>query len=550
LPTTALPLYGAELLNDAPLEAEVYLVEGEKAADALRGHGLLATATVTGAKGTPGPEALSVLYGRRVFLWPDHDEVGCEHMERIARELAGFATSVRRVFWGEKPSDDAFDYFARGGSVEGLASLVSGEHEFPTVTPSPSSKRRNGFVLTSASDFIREPEEETRWLVDGMFPSGGVSLLAAKPKVGKSTLARQLAVCVARGEPFLGRETSKGPVVYLALEEKRSEVRAHFRAMGVSDEEIHIHVGSAPENAVADLRNVVERIHPVLVIVDPLFRMTRVKDTSAYAEVLAALEPLLSLARDTGAHVLAVHHSGKGERSGGDSILGSTAILGTVDTAILMKRSERYRTVWTLQRYGTDLDEAVVEFDREARTVGLGEGKKQAEEHRLEREIEELLQNKDRPLTEEEVLAEVEGKTGTKRKALRELVKIAKLERQGDGRRGSPFTYQTVSRFLVPDIPKEQENESPRNYENPRQDLPDSRSQRRVPHPAPETPAEAARKALDAELERLVRLKPTACAYHVGSQTSPCERCSRSFLEHLAISRPDSAMSPRHGERP
>jgi len=33
----------------------------------------------------------------------------------------------------------------------------------------------------------------------------------------------------------------------------------------------------------------------------------------------AALTPLLELARETGAHVLAVHHLGKGEREDGDS---------------------------------------------------------------------------------------------------------------------------------------------------------------------------------------------------------------------------------------
>ena len=48
-----------------------------------------------------------------------------------------------------------------------------------------------------------------------------MSVFAAKPKVGKSTFARNLAMAVARGNPFLGRNTAKGPVVYLALEEIR-----------------------------------------------------------------------------------------------------------------------------------------------------------------------------------------------------------------------------------------------------------------------------------------------------------------------------------------
>ncbi len=68
-----------------------------------------------------------------------------------------------------------------------------------------------------------------------------------------------------------------------------------------------------------------ERQRPALVIVDPLLRFVRLRAAGDYAAVTTALEPLLALARDTGAHVLAVHHLGKAERSGGDGILGSTS---------------------------------------------------------------------------------------------------------------------------------------------------------------------------------------------------------------------------------
>jgi RecA-family ATPase len=182
---------------------------------------------------------------------------------------------------------------------------------------------------------------------------GGMSLLAGKPKAGKTTLARSLALAVARGEPWLGFKTAQGAVFYLALEEKRTEVRRHFQAMGaIASDPIEVFIAPSPHNGVVRLRAVAEQKRPVLIIVDPLLRMIRVKDANDYAIVLAALEPLLSLARETGAHVLAVHHLGKGDRGGGDGVLGSTAFFGTVDTALLLKRSERYRTLSSLQRYG------------------------------------------------------------------------------------------------------------------------------------------------------------------------------------------------------
>src|SRR5574337_964518 len=88
--------------------------------------------------------------------------------------------------------------------------------------------------LISACDLLSMQEETVAYCVDNMLPSSGLSILAGKPKAGKSTLARQLAVAVAQGQTFLGRKTSKGKVIYLALEEKPSEVKAHFEDLGLT----------------------------------------------------------------------------------------------------------------------------------------------------------------------------------------------------------------------------------------------------------------------------------------------------------------------------
>ncbi len=48
-----------------------------------------------------------------------------------------------------------------------------------------------------------EASDTTKWIIDQMLPAGTASLLVAKPKVGKSVLATQAALAVARGLPFL-----------------------------------------------------------------------------------------------------------------------------------------------------------------------------------------------------------------------------------------------------------------------------------------------------------------------------------------------------------
>jgi len=122
LSVTDLPLYGIERLNGSPI---VILVEGEKAAEALLTIGVQAVGTVTGASATPGAIPLAELTGRHAFLWPDNDDVGRSHMERVAAGLAGIAAAVSIIDWPDAPEHgDAADSLAAGGTREDVNTLV------------------------------------------------------------------------------------------------------------------------------------------------------------------------------------------------------------------------------------------------------------------------------------------------------------------------------------------------------------------------------------------------------------------------------------------
>jgi RecA-family ATPase len=143
----------------------------------------------------------------------------------------------------------------------------------------------------------------------------GFACWQANRKLAKSTLARQLAVAVAKGTPFLGRQTEQGGVIYLALEEKESEVAAHFKALGLSDTDpVETSCGAVPRgSAVANLEAALKAMPGTkLVIIDPVFRFVGgVKDSNDYVQVNNALEPLLTLARNYGVHIVIVHHMKK-----------------------------------------------------------------------------------------------------------------------------------------------------------------------------------------------------------------------------------------------
>lgn len=75
--------------------------------------------------------------------------------------------------------------------------------------------------FVSMFDLLEEELPALSWLVDGLLPPG-LALLAGPPKMGKSTLAQDLALAIASGTPFLGRTVPvRGKVLYYDLESSK-----------------------------------------------------------------------------------------------------------------------------------------------------------------------------------------------------------------------------------------------------------------------------------------------------------------------------------------
>jgi hypothetical protein len=291
---------------------------------------------------------------------------------------------------------------------------------------------------------MARPDAPVDYVLDGLLVAGTVSAVVAKPKVGKSTFARNLAFAVSTGRMFLGRGTRQGEVVYLALEEREEEIKADFQAMGATGSEpIHIHAAEAPEQAMAELVQLVRCRKPVLVVIDPLFRLARIRDEKAYAETYQALGPLIDIARETGTLILLTHHSGKSLKADAiDAPLGSTALGGIVSTLLVLKRGESYRTLQTVQRIGVELPETVLSFDYDTRTLSLGTSKADVELAEAEKRILEYLEELPEPQTQEQIRENVEGQTRTIRAALTSLTQSGKIRQTGEGKRGKPYLYE------------------------------------------------------------------------------------------------------------
>jgi putative DNA primase/helicase len=311
-------LYNLPRLKSAEL---VYVVEGEKDVDTLSRHDLAATCNPFGA-GKWRAEYNESLRGKTVAILPDNDSPGRAHAESVATALHGIAREVLVINLPNLgPQDDVTDYLIQGGTPEDLMGYVERAESWVPKETQAAQPPKMGFVFTPLKSLLAEEPEELAFVWDLTLPTGGFSICSAKPKVGKSTLARNLAIAVACGTPFLGRETNQGTVLYLCLEEKRSEVRKHFAMTGAKSENIFVYTGSTPKTAIADIALAIEEFKPALVIIDPLSRVIRVSDFNDYGSMSRGLEPLIDLARRTGTHILCLHHDSKMDRSGGDALL-------------------------------------------------------------------------------------------------------------------------------------------------------------------------------------------------------------------------------------
>ena len=454
-------LIASSRLREARREriSRLFDVEGESDLLAAMEAGLAHVITSTvGAESLAGHDRherfLADLNAEEVVIVRDLDQAGLAGAEKAASWWRARRVPVRILVLpdalGEK--GDLRDYLngrpARVGAAEirplgDALSLNALADAIPRREPHRArgdpDAAGHGLDLVSIRALLGEPEEQQRWLVEDLLIQGGVSVLAGKPKAGKSTLARAFAVSVAQGVAFLGRAVSQGAVVYLAFEDKRAELRRYFAAMGArEDDPIDFLVGTAPDEIVRRVDALARERRPALIIVDTLARFARVRDLNDYAEVTRALEPILAIARETGAHVLLVHHAKKGGGADGDAILGSSAIFGSVDCALMLRRSENARFLSSIQRYGTDLPETVIDLDS-SQTPQVAGTREEYERRQIDARIVEFLRTRGRA-TEDEIDDAVEGRKAVKVRALRLLLGGA-VSRTGEGKRNSPFLY-------------------------------------------------------------------------------------------------------------
>ena len=353
-----LPMPGTT--NDEERNRRVYVVEGEKAADAGRRLGLVCTTSSGGAAAAHQTD-WSPLAGRDVVVLPDNDEPGRKYAAAVIAQLLQLRPlpTIRQLrLTGLAEGGDLDDFVAARPTVstdeivaalETLADQIAGTrhhagHTGPTFggthdhvrqLPTPPARAESFAPQAVFTQLAECTPTRLRWLWAGRVPLGKLTLLIGDPGLGKSFITLDIAARVSRGQalPALAGETpptaaDPGSVVLLSAEDDALDtILPRLSAAGADLARIDVlkavrqrHAGDGShyesmfslQHDVALLeQEIAKRDNCRLVVIDPITAYLGRSDSHRNSEMRALLAPLSELAARTGVAVLAVNHLNK-----------------------------------------------------------------------------------------------------------------------------------------------------------------------------------------------------------------------------------------------
>lgn len=200
------------------------------------------------------------------------------------------------------------------------------------------------------ADDIR-PAVESNDFVEGLLGRKQLSVIYGESGCGKTFLATDLALHVALGRKWRGREVEQGAVVYVAAEgtfgvrNRIAAFRQHFEIiqdipLAIVPQSIDLRDPAADTGRLCDtIRHVQTRLKlPVhSVFVDTLSRVIAGGNENSPEDMGAVVRNGDTVREDVGVHVCFIHHSGK---DGAKGARGHSLLRAATDTEIEVTRTD------------------------------------------------------------------------------------------------------------------------------------------------------------------------------------------------------------------
>lgn len=434
------------VITQAQQGGNVFIVEGEKDVNTLGELGLTATTNPMGAEKWRD-EYSDTLQGANVIIIPDNDEPGQRHARQVAKSLAGKAASIRILNLPNLgPKADVSDWLEAGGTKEELLKLADNAEEY---RPQPDT---SGITLFTAQEIAAATFNDPEYIIDGFLPTG-ITLLAGKPKVGKSWLALDFATGIAAGKSVCGIKCAQANTLYLSLEDTQRRLQRRLMQGSFIVTQnclMATQWRKLDEGGLDDLKQTIIERNIKLVIIDTLQKIRPKGNSKLYESDYAAIGGLKTMLDALNVSAIIVHHTRKtGSDDPIEEVSGTTGLTGAVDTIMVLKRG-RGEADGTLNITGRDIEDTELALNFEGcRWRVLGS----AAEYAVSKEKRELLGAMQQlgGITDPKTLAVMLGKTETSvRMALARAVAEGLITREGRGKyRYTPNVIQNIIPFVV-----------------------------------------------------------------------------------------------------
>ena len=332
----------------------VYLVGGEKSADALAIRGSISVSAPDGADPQKFPsEVVPYFTMLNVIIIQNNDDVGKLFALAEASLIHPVAASVKIIdlseIWESMPEHaNISDYLQLYGDA-GFEQVKLLIEKTVCWTP-PKTNVQSGnksLAIRSVKDLMTQHFVPTEFLVNGILPLG-LTLLASPPKFGKSWFSLLLCLAVAKGTPFLGLGTTKSDVLYLDLEDGDADLQERIKKLNMGEEAPAglLYSTEAPTLAdgLLDTLNQTLSSNPSikLIVIDTLGVVLGAQnsDSNQFAQEYVLYGSLKKVANAHSIALLVIHHLRK---TGDDNnpfnrIYGGVATQAALDTMMVLEK--------------------------------------------------------------------------------------------------------------------------------------------------------------------------------------------------------------------
>jgi DNA-binding transcriptional ArsR family regulator len=235
--------------------------------------------------------------------------------------LPAYAAIIRETVQRRAALHLGLELQADAPAAELVAKLEQGLETLRAYAAQPTGRFRD--AARAAADFVKlEIPRPPSLLGESLLVAGGFAILYGSPGLGKSWLALELGISIARGAPWLGIPTpSEGAsvgVVQLELGEHSLQERLKTLGVGSQPRDAGLKIVCRPAlkgvvdlyrrpQDSADLRDWIQHERLSVLVLDAFSRTHTASENTA-EEIGAVLGSLDALRHETGCAIVLVHH--------------------------------------------------------------------------------------------------------------------------------------------------------------------------------------------------------------------------------------------------